>query len=391
MAALSTPGALQSKRRCDGQEPEHRAIVRTASFQPPAHAYLDTLMKTFHCDACRQLVFFENTLCVQCQHRLAYIPPLGRVAALEATDEEQWTVVGMQIAKKRFRLCSNYTNYDVCNWAVEAEDPNRLCQSCRLTTVIPNLDASGHREAWFKLERAKRRMLYTLMDLGCPLVGKHEDPERGLAYQFLSATGSGEGVLTGHDNGLITVNLAEADDTERERRRVRLHEPYRTLLGHFRHEIGHYYWDRLIMGQSRLEAFRALFGDERVDYQQALGHHYEQGPPANWEEHFISAYATTHPWEDWAESWAHYMHMVDMLDTAGDAGLALQPLIPGEPVLQRVRTHARAPFEKLIDSWFPLTYILNNLNRSMGLPDGYPFVLAPAVIEKLRFVHETIG
>ena len=347
-------------------------------------------MKTFHCDACRQLVFFENTTCVQCQHRLAYVPTVGRVAALESTDEGEWTIAGGSDTHKRFRMCLNYTTHDVCNWAVDAADPNPLCQSCRLTTVIPNLGAPGHREAWLKLERAKRRMLYTLMELDCPILGKHEDPEQGLAYQFLSAMGSPGAVLTGHDNGLITVNIAEADDTERERQRVRLHEPYRTLLGHFRHEIGHYYWDRLITGKPRLEAFRALFGDEQVNYQEALNRHYEQGPPPNWEERFISAYAATHPWEDWAESWAHYMHMVDMLDTAGDAGLALKPPTPGEPALSRVRAHARMPFEKLMESWFPLTYILNNLNRSMGLPDGYPFVLAPAVIEKLRFVHETL-
>jgi hypothetical protein len=169
-----------------------------------------------------------------------------------------------------------------------------------------------------------------------------------------------------------------------------MHEPYRRLLGHFRHEIGHYYWDRLVRDSDRLDGFRALFGDERRDYAAALQQHYEHGAPANWQERFISAYASTHPWEDWAESWAHYLHMVDVLETAAGCGLALRPHRPDEPSL-KAAPESTSSFTRMINAWFPLTYILNELNRGMGLADGYPFVLSTPSIDKLRFVHETVG
>ena len=348
-------------------------------------------MKVFHCDHCRHLVFFENTRCIQCDYPLAYVPELGRVAALEAAGNDLWRVPARGLDQQRYRLCDNYYRENVCNWAVRAGDPERLCESCRLTQVIPNLEVQGNRDAWFKLEAAKRRLLYTLMQLRCPIHTKAEDPGHGLAYEFL-APGRGTGpVLTGHVSGVITVNVAEADDAERERQRIRLHEPYRTLLGHFRHEIGHYYWDQLIAGQTRLEPFRALFGDERGDYAAALQHHYEVGPPADWQQHFVSAYAAAHPWEDWAESWAHYLHMADMLETAAESGLLLRPPRGDEPSLSQAGAGLSEPFDQMIEKWFPLTYVLNNLNRSMGLPDGYPFVLSTPVIGKLRFVHDTIA
>jgi len=178
---------------------------------------------------------------------------------------------------------------------------------------------------------------------------------------------------------------------QRERRRLQLHEPYRTLLGHFRHEIGHYYWERLLAGSDRLEAFRAAFGDERADYAEALKRHYEQGPPEQWQERFISTYASAHPWEDWAETWAHYLHMTDTLEMAAACGLSLRPRHADEPSLKTAgQDKPLGSFEQKIEAWFPLTYVLNNLNRGLGLVDGYPFVLSPPVIEKLRFVHDTI-
>jgi hypothetical protein len=200
-------------------------------------------------------------------------------------------------------------------------------------------------------------------------------------------------VLTGHDNGVITINIAEADDVLRETQRLEQNEPYRTLLGHCRHEIGHYYWDVLIQGSARLDAFRAMFGDERADYGAALKEHYEHGPPAQWEEKYVSAYASTHPWEDWAESWAHYLHMTDALETAHSTGLSLRPPRRDEPFMS-TPPHPLRPgggsFEQMMAAWLPLTYALNNLNRGLGRADSYPFVLSPTVIDKLRFVHKTV-
>jgi hypothetical protein len=218
------------------------------------------------------------------------------------------------------------------------------------------------------------------------------NPAGGLAFHFKGDTIGGPRVLTGHESGIITLNIDEADDVKREQRRVSMHEPYRTLLGHFRHEIGHYYWDCLIKNSPRLLSYRKIFGDERIDYNTAIKTHYANGPRPRWNEQFISAYASVHPWEDWAESWAHYMHMTDTLETAAACGLSLQPGRSDEPTMKKqpVKLAHRQEFAEIIENWFPLTYALNSLNRGMGLPDAYPFVLPPAAIDKLRFVHETI-
>jgi hypothetical protein len=292
-------------------------------------------LKVFHCDACGQLVFFENTRCVRCASKLAYVPALEHIVTIvpEGDQGEPPTGAG-------YRVCANYTVHDVCNWTRPDGDENPLCQSCRLTQVIPDLGRPGAKDAWYRLEVAKRRLVYSLLTLRLPLVDREADPSSGLSFRFLADPEASGPVVTGYANGVITINVAEADDAERERRRVQLHEPYRTLLGHFRHESGHHYWHRLIAKGDRLEAFRARFGDERQDYQQALGRYYEAGPTADWPQRFISAYACVHPWEDWAET---------------------------------------------------LTYVINNLNRGLGLPDGYPFVICTAAIDKLHFVHDTVA
>jgi hypothetical protein len=350
-------------------------------------------MKVFHCDHCQQLVFFENVQCVRCEHALAYFPDLGFVGSLDAAGPGLWRSPLTRAQGRSYRLCDNYVRENVCNWAVPAEDPNPLCVSCRLTRVIPDLHGPADRSAWYRLEVAKRRLIYTLQKLGLPLANLIEDPHKGLAFEFRSdggADSAGAPVLTGHNNGVITINVAEADDAEREKRRTQLHEPYRTLLGHFRHEIGHYYWDRLVNESEWLEAFRERFGDERLDYAQALGQHYQQGPPADWQDRFVSAYASAHPWEDWAETWAHFLHMSDTLETAAACGLTLRPRRADEPSISKVAAVGSASFDAMIQDWFALTYVLNNLNRGLGLPDGYPFVLSAVAIEKLGFVHDVV-
>ena len=277
-------------------------------------------MKTFHCTSCQNLVFFENSRCLSCRQQLAYLPDQQEMVAWQQGDDGLWYHQG-----RAYRACANSVRHQVCNWALGADDAEELCRSCRLTHVIPDLGQDGNREAWYRLEVAKRRMLYGLLAWGLPVARKTAAEPAGLAFEFLSDSrgpnGDSSRVLTGHDNGLITINVAEADDVYREQQRTRQNEPYRTLLGHFRHEIGHYYWDRLIAGSVRQGNFRNLFGDETADYQQALNTHYTNGPPPDWANDFISAYASTHPWEDWAESWAHVMHMIDALETAKSLGV----------------------------------------------------------------------
>jgi len=277
---------------------------------------------------------------------------------------------------------------------VDARHDETLCEACRLTTTIPDLTVEGHHAAWYKLEVAKRRLVYALLNLHLPVAPLTRDA-RGLAFEFLAdAADRPPAVLTGHNGGVITINLAEADDAERERRRHALGEPYRTLLGHMRHESGHYYWDRLIDGTDRHDEFRARFGDEREDYQAALQRHYANGAPADWQTRFVTAYASAHPWEDWAETWAHYLHMTDTLETAAACGVSIRPRRSDEPTLAKVPSTAgtlASPFDRLIASWYPMTYLLNSLNRGLGLADAYPFVLSPPAVEKLRFVHDTIA
>jgi len=354
-------------------------------------------MKTFHCTACQALVFFENTTCLSCGRALAFAPDRMSMVTLSQDEDDLWRPVEDSVTDDTYRLCANYSTFNVCNWALPGASPDTLCRSCGLTRTIPNLQIPENKAAWYKLETAKRRMIYTLLSLELPLASKVAEPVIGLEFQFLSdsprVSGDRSRVLTGHDDGVITINVAEADDLYRETQRHHQREPYRTLLGHFRHEIGHYYWDRLIENSDRLQEFRQLFGDEQADYGLALKRHYEDGAPLNWEASYISAYATTHPWEDWAESWAHVMHMVDALETARSVGLSVKPQRRDEPVLL---IEAKAPanrvidFDELVEEWLSLTYVLNNLTRGLGLADAYPFVLSKPVVEKLRFVSRTM-
>jgi hypothetical protein len=357
-------------------------------------------MKVFTCAACQQTLFFENYRCTKCGHRLAYVPEHAVLTALDpaprsagAGSPDSFVALARPIKGQRYRLCANATQQDACNWAVPDGEGVPLCRACRLNEVIPNLGDPEARGAWLLLEASKRRLLYTLIELGLPVESRAERPEGGLAFSFLKEDASGgEKVFTGHSDGLITINVAEADAPFREKTRQELGETYRTLLGHFRHEIGHYYWDRLIHDSPWLPRFRELFGDESADYDQARQRHYDQGPPGDWPSRFVSSYASMHPWEDWAETWAHYLHMVDTLETARSFGLALRLKPAGGPALPEVATRRLDfdDFDDLMRAWVPLTVAVNNLNRSMGLADLYPFVIPAPAVDKLRFVHDVV-
>jgi hypothetical protein len=346
-------------------------------------------MKLFECQNCAQPLYFENTRCESCGLSLGYLPGRETVTALKSHGE-----VWHALADRRgaYRYCANAV-HNVCNWLVSADSREQFCATCRHNRVIPDLSEPGNLEHWRLIEIAKHRLFYTLLRLRLPVKIKPDDPD-GLAFDFLAdittPSLSAPPVMTGHADGVITINLAEADDAERERRRRQMQEPYRTLLGHFRHEIAHYYWDRLVAGSAMLDEFREIFGDERTGYGEALQHYYASGVAADWAQHFVSAYATAHPWEDFAETWAHYFHMVDTLETAGSFGLAVVPKA-SKGLTARIDFDAhRAEMTRLIDAWIPLTFAANSMNRSMGLPDLYPFVLSPPVIAKLSFVHACI-
>ena len=345
-------------------------------------------MKLFSCQACGQLLYFENVQCVHCRRSLGYLPDLAQISALEPLGDGGWRTLAAP--ESAYKFCNN-NQFGVCNWMVPADDAAGYCAACRHNHVIPDLSVAGHDLLWARLEGAKHRLFYTLMRLKLPLQNRIEDPEHGLAFDFLAdpPVAHAVRVMTGHDNGLITLALKEADDAVREKTRNEMGEPYRTLLGHFRHESGHYFWDRLVANDpAQLESFRACFGDERADYDAALKTHYEQGAPPNWQDNYVSVYATTHPWEDFAETWAHYLHIVDTLETASAFGMKVKPREARGDLAARVDfdPHAATDMEQLIDAWLPIAFAVNSLNRSMGLSDLYPFVLTPKTIEKLAFV-----
>ncbi|MBV8303602.1 MAG: putative zinc-binding metallopeptidase [Acidimicrobiia bacterium] len=329
-------------------------------------------MRAFNCPSCGQLVPFEAESCLRCGSELGFSPEQRAIVTVSNVRDEA-----------PFR-CANHILAG-CNWL--AADDSELCASCRLTRTRPHdadLGSGPIADAFVAAEAAKRRLLFQLLELGLPGVSATRAVNGGPVFDLLTEVG--EPVTTGHLEGVITVDLAESDDVHRERMRREFGEPYRTVLGHLRHEIGHYYWS-LLVDADVINDYRSLFGDERTDYREALDRHYELGPPAGWVDCYVSAYAAAHPWEDWAETFAHYLHIRDTLQTAAAFGIlvtgsSLDPALMAAPTADR-----QHQFEDIIADWLPLTYALNAVNRSMGKDDLYPFVLAPAAVDKLAFVH----
>ena len=369
-----------------------------------------TVTRAYQCQ-CGRPVFLGNSQCLACQTPLGYVAErLGVVplapAAFDGAEPETWTVHG-DPQGRAYRRCTNLMTEASCNWMVPAPRDGDAasfstdglapgyCLSCSVTRTIPDLSLQGNGTLWRKLEQAKRRLISQLLALGLPVVSRHADAVHGLAFDFLSNMPGGPHVLTGHEMGVITLNAEEAEDAVRERIRAEMREPYRTLLGHFRHEIGHYYWDLLVLPTPWVDAFRALFGDERADYASALQQHYEQGPQPDWANRFVTSYASSHPWEDWAETWAHYLHMADTADTAMSFGVdatraeLASDLFEMADLWQPEHPDA-AKFLDFLNGWVRLTNVLNELSRSMGQPDYYPFVLPRAAVGKLQFVHQVI-
>jgi hypothetical protein len=349
-------------------------------------------MKLFACQVCGNVLYFENRICGQCGHRLAYLPEEMTLSALEPIDGSSWKPL-IATAQQRF-FCEN-AGLDGCNWVVPPDTNDRFCIACRHNGIIPNLSDQAHLAAWQLIELAKHRLFYTLLRWKLPLETAAENPAHGLSFEFLAdePESGGPKVLTGHDEGKITIALIEASDAEREKRRVAMGEPYRTLLGHFRHEVGHHYWDVLVRDRGKLEQCRAVFGDDRLDYGEALKRHYDQGAPADWQQHFVSQYATTHPWEDFAETWAHYLHIVDTLEMVESSGMSVRPKVgrtSDHTATVNFDPYKAGSIEQIINAWPPFVLAMNSISRAMGERDLYPFVIAPAVVRKLGFVHDLV-
>jgi hypothetical protein len=339
------------------------------------------IVKLFSCPACGQRLYFENSKCLACGSKVLYDPSNS----------------GFVLAGDGAFACRNAEDA-LCNW--QAPDESSFCLACNLNKTIPDMSIAGNQERWIRVEAAKRRMIYALLSFGLKVEPKASPgDENGIAFDFLAdpigGGPGGEKILTGHDNGVITLNVAEADSAEREKMRVEMGETYRTLLGHFRHEIGHYYWDRLIRDDPDwLARFRERFGDETADYEQALKNHYTNPPPPSWQQEHITAYASSHPWEDWAETWAHYLHIVDTLEMADALHMPIDALQDESEDLHSPHSDAKAKrhaFDRTIERWIVLSNATNSINRCMGLPDLYPFVISGKVADKLAFIDDLLA
>jgi hypothetical protein len=320
-------------------------------------------MKRFYC-SCSSEVFFANKFCNACGDSLGFIPA-------QQSFINPFVIDG-------YRLCQNYETLN-CNWLIHDSDPNPQCCACRLTRIIPNLSINNNFQRWEKLEATKRRAFYMLLRLGLKIPDRQlKTGETPLLFDFLEDKRSNpeaalDFVYTGHADGVITMNVVEADDSYRNAAQELMNEAYRTLLGHFRHELGHFYWLHLAKNPPELLAFRDLFGDERVNYAAALEQFYNNGAGNDWQKSYISAYASSHPLEDWAETWAHYLHISETLETACSFGLIHS-------------TGSLDNFHHWLSAWMEFSIVLNALNRSMGTSDPYPFVITETVKRKLQFI-----
>lgn len=374
-------------------------------------------MKTFKCTCPdEQILFFESSHCLACSRIVGLDDWFDKVEPYNL-DKKSGHYFKDAKPGVPYQKCDNNAQYGVCNGMVnldtfepvEGED-EVLCFACRFNDVIPDLSVTEHIPLWRKMENAKRRAIYTLKAFSLPLRNFNEDVESGLSFSFttdrdvndnfVSILEDKEPVFTGHSSGHITINLAEANDVARSHTKLAMGERYRTLLGHFRHELGHYYFEKLILGSPDKHALcKQYFGDDELSYQDALDRHYKEGAPKNWRDSFISEYATMHPYEDWAETWAHYMHIMDTLETAKNFSITGSTSAIAEET-EKVEDlslpqdayffSGQTSIDSILDTWIDFSVILNSLNRSMGMNDAYPFVLTEPVRTKLSFVHHAI-
>lgn len=324
-------------------------------------------LKPHTCGRCGQLLDIAHLTCPRCGAPLGYALPLDAVLVLDSPEGDGWV------------RCAEHPTTG-CPWLIRPDDGPR-CEADRLIRTVPGGDDPDDHANLLVVQDALRRLVVQLTALGLPIVDRAQDPEQGLAFDLKSTRF--EPVTTGHADGVITIDLAEGDDAHREMLRAQLDEPYRTVLGHLRHEIGHYYWGVLVDRPGRHESFRDLFGDERTSYQDALERHYADGAEPGWHQGWVSAYATMHPWEDWAETFAHLLHIRDTLDTAAAFGMTVAEVTPTGDVDDET-------FWAVARDWSALAAALNAVNRAMGHADLYPFDLAPAVIAKLAYVHDLV-
>ncbi len=347
-------------------------------------------MRDFSCAACGNTTYFDNRNCIKCGARLGFVTETKSLEALAPADGDNWTLVADD--DKRYRLCANAVA-DVCNWLIDASSADSFCRACRHNRLVPSAALPHTLAHWRSIATAQRQLFYSFLKWDLPAPTRQDNPAGGLLFDFLEdkhlPDGTIEKPMTGHNEGLITIRAAEAEDVERETLRAQMHEPYRTLLGHFRHEAGHFIWNQMVRDNGLIDQCREVFGNDGLDYCEALQRHYQNGPPVDWQTHFISEYASSHPWEDFAETFAHCLHIIDTLEMARSHEMRLS--VCGEPVHEiAIDPYSETRFDILADLWVPLSITMNSLHNSMGERPLYPFILTSSVRAKLGFVHRII-
>ncbi len=346
-------------------------------------------MKSYNCLHCHNPLYFENSQCLKCGYTVGFNSYfLNFVTLSEEPNNQHFSNVNN--AEEKYKFCKNAT-HGTCNWLLPVWSEEVFCTACSLNRTIPSLDNAENKERWKLIEIAKHRLIYSLLKIGLPVEAKTDKESNGIWFDFVESLSPNKKILTGHKDGIITLNIEEADEILRVSNKNQLGEKYRTLLGHFRHEIGHYYWDVLIRDSTYLEEYRNVFGDERADYSEALELYYKQPRDLNWNQNYISSYASAHSWEDWAETWAHYLHMMDTLETAFAFGIDIETNTPGIHVDINTDPYQIKSFEEIMEMWLPLSFATNSLARSMGHQDFYPFIISETVVKKLSFIHEVCG
>ncbi len=342
---------------------------------------------------CGAPLFRENTTCLRCRALVGFLPDQGWLLSFTALPDGTFTNSHPSLQNRVYKTCANRTAAPQCNWMIATSDAGQPCLSCSLTRTTPNPAVPEAAARWTAAEHAKRHVLIQLLRHRLPVRSRHTHPD-GVWFDFLQPLPGGPPVLTGHQRGLITINLSEADPAQRALIQEKMGESYRTLTGHMRHELAHYYWERFSTDAAWLQQCRSVFGDDRQDYAAALATHHRQGPPPQWASRFISAYASSHPWEDWAETFAHYLHMDEALHTAQRLGLDLRRLKLRTDSFDHAALFPSSPaadpaFLDTIDRWVLLSLTANEINAALGHPLAYPFILNSSIVTKLHAIHQS--
>jgi hypothetical protein len=350
--------------------------VRTLTYTPIESRA--NILKRGKCK-CNRWLFFGNTACLGCDRSVGRCCACRAMASFSPASTSE--LFSCDNCHAEVQPCAN-RNLGICNCFANQTDStgNVLCTYCEFTRVVPPHDSPDKFSRWRELESAKRRLLIQLSGLEFPPFASKFVPTCPLVFEFKEDTvlpdGSIEAVFTGHENGVITINAHEADSVRREQSRVAFNEPQRTLIGHMRHEYGHFLDLCCIQGDLLRAKYVELFGDPAtVDYAEAKTRYYAQGPTGNWPESYVSAYASMHPWEDFAETVNVYLDLMALAETARDQ------------LGSNIDTSANGCVATFISELLDLAITVSEFNFDMGLNALLPERFNDEVVCKLSYVH----